>query len=279
MVRTYVCDTQSSQIVPLELAPHSLPARSTGGALAQMRRHIRASTHTQTPRARCLSSNLAHIRRRVASLFRSLGCHGVLERTLCSEMVTTANTTLDLHLLERLGLLVLFRCLLLLLSRLETDLRAENNVLTQSRSVHARSSGFACLGAHFRPVPTLGHAGILFLLYDSAADSLGAAHFFAFFVEEDRYHCFGAVFVAGDLGRRDAGREIGLLIFGPVGATGGILDVGCHGCGLRVVVSVVGGSEVVSLVVEACEVELLRSQDLLNLSIRVSRASRDPTRG
>lgn len=193
-----------------------------------MRRHIGTPTDAQSTLRR-LTSHLAHVRRRITRLLRTLRRHGILERTLCGKVIAAANTAFNLHLLERLGLLILLWSLLLRRTGLKSHLRSEDDVLAEGGGVHAWARRLAGFGPHFRPVPALGYAGVFFLLYHGAADALGAAHFFAFFVEENGYYCFCAVFVAGDLGRGDRGREIGLLILGPIGAAGSVLHVGCHG--------------------------------------------------
>jgi len=147
-------------------------------------------------------------------------------------MVSRTNTTLDLHLLERIGLLVLLGRLLLLATGLEAHRRPEHDILTQRRGVWSRAWRLAGLDAHLGPLSALGDARVFFLFDDGAADALGALDFFAVLVDEDCDYCLAAVLVLGDLRRGDGGGEIGLAVFGPVGAPGGVLYVCCHGCGV-----------------------------------------------
>ncbi|KAI6876537.1 Eukaryotic translation initiation factor 3 subunit [Hortaea werneckii] len=101
---TYVGNSEGSEVVPFKLATHSLT--SSGAALSQVRWHVTAATTTE--RTSCIAAHpLVHVWRRTGSL--ALGRHGVLEGTLGGEVVTATDTTLDLHLLQGLGLLVLLR--------------------------------------------------------------------------------------------------------------------------------------------------------------------------
>lgn len=145
-------------------------------------------------------------------------------------MVSRTNTTLDLHLLQRLGLLILLGRLLLLSTSLEPHNRPEHDVLAQRGSVWSWARRLAGLDAHLGPLSALGYAGVFFLFDDGAADALGAFHLFAVLVDEDCDDGFAAVFVFGDLGWGDGGGEVGFAVFGPVGAPGGVLYVRCHGC-------------------------------------------------
>jgi hypothetical protein len=165
------------------------------------------------------------------------GRHGVLEGTLGGEMVSGTDTALDLHLLERVGLLVLLGRLLLGAAGLEAHGRLEHDVLTQRGGV-SRPGGLAGLLANLGPCAALGDARVLLLLDDGAADALGALYFFAVLVDENGDDGLGAVLILGDLGRGDGGGEIGLAVFGPVD---GFLCVCCHVCGCVCVVEVFQG--------------------------------------
>lgn len=223
---TYVCDTESCKVVALEFAAHPL-ACCARTALSQMRGHISSSCTTETTSCALAALGRSHVCRRGVLARRR---HGVLEGTLGGEMVSGTDTTFDLHLLERIGLLVLLGCLLLRAARLEAGHGLEHNVLTE-RSGVSRACRLASLLADLGPCPALSDARVLLLLDDGAADALGALYFFAVLVDENGDDGFGAVLVLRDLRRGNSGGEIGLAIFGPVD---GFLCVCGHGCGCDV---------------------------------------------
>lgn len=148
-------------------------------------------------------------------------------------MVSRTDTTLDLHLLERIGLLVVLGGLLLCATSLEADRRLEHDVLTESGGICLRARGPASLAAHLGPCAALSYARVLLLLDDGAADALGALYFFAVLVDENGDDGLGAVLVLRDLGRGNGGSEVGLAIFGPVD---GFLCLCCHLCGCAICV-------------------------------------------
>src|SRR4051812_21695076 len=114
---TYVCDTEGSQVVAFEFAAHPL-ACCARTALSQMRGHVASTRTTKTTSGLCTTLGRGHVCR---SSVLAGGRHGVLEGTLRGEMVSGTDTTLDLHLLERIGLLVVLGGLLLHATRLEAD--------------------------------------------------------------------------------------------------------------------------------------------------------------
>jgi hypothetical protein len=142
-------------------------------------------------------------------------------------MVSGTDTTLDLHLLECVGLLVVLGRLLLHAAGLEANRRFEHDVLTECSGV-AWACGLAGLVANLLPCAALSNARVLLFLDDGAADTLGALYFFAVLVDENGDDRLGAVLVLGDLGCGDGSGEVGLAIFGPVD---GFLCVCCHICG------------------------------------------------
>lgn len=174
-----------------------------------MWRDIAAAASSKTSLRSTTTQTLVHIRRGTG--IRTLRRHGVLERTLGSEMVTAANTTLDLHLLELLSLLILLRLRLLLTTRLEARHRAENNILAQRRGIRARTRWLARLRPHLVPLSPLRHARVLLLLDHCSSDALRALDLLALLVEEDRHDRLGAVLVLGDLGCRERGRETAVV--------------------------------------------------------------------
>lgn len=220
---TYVCDTESSQVVALEFAAHPL-ACCARTALSQMRGHVASTRSTKTTSSLCTTLGRGHV---CGCSILASGRHGVLEGTLSGEMVSGTDTTLDLHLLERIRLLVVLGGLLLHAASLEADGGLEHDVLTQCGGV-SRACGLASLVANLRPCAALSDARVLLLLHDGAADALGALYFFAVLVDENGDDGLGAVLVLRDLGRGNGGGEIGLAIFGPVD---GFLCVCCHLCG------------------------------------------------
>ena len=189
-----------------------------------MRGNVASTRTTKSTSSIRTTLGRSHIRR--SSVLAS-GRHGVLEGTLGGEMVSGTDTTLDLHLLERIGLLVVLGSLLLGAASLEADDRLEHDVLAECGGV-SRACGLAGLVANLRPCAALSDARVLLLLDDGAADALGALYFLAVLVDEKGDDGLGAVLVLRDLGRGNGGGEVGLAIFGPVD---GFLCVCCHLCG------------------------------------------------
>jgi hypothetical protein len=147
-------------------------------------------------------------------------------------MVAGTDTTFDLHFLQRVSFLILLRGLVLDAAGLEADLGPEDDVLAQRGRVRVRARAAAGFEAHFRPRPPFRHARVLFLFDDGFADPLRAFDFAAVFVDEDGHDRFGAVFVLGDLGRGEVGRDVGgVFVVGPVGAAGRVLYGGHDGWG------------------------------------------------
>ena len=247
---TYVCDTESSQVVALEFAAHPL-ACCARTALSQMRGHVASTRSTKTASSLCTTLYRSHVHR--CGVLAS-GRHGVLEGTLGGEMVSGTDTTLDLHLLERIGLLVLLGCLFLGAAGLEADRGLEHDVLTECGGV-SRACGLAGLLANLGPCPALSDARVLLLLDDGAADALGALYFFAVLVDENGDDSLSAVLVLGHLGCGNGGGEIGLTVFGPVD---GFLCVCCHVCGCVCGESSQGGCWRVLTVKKPCPARVLR---------------------
>jgi hypothetical protein len=189
-----------------------------------MRGHISSTRTTKTSSSLCATLGGGHV---CGCSVLASGRHGVLEGTLGGEMVSGTDTTLDLHLLERIGLLVVLGSLLLHAAGLEANRGLEHDVLTECGGV-SRACGLAGLVANLFPCAALSNARVLLLLDDGAADALGALYFFAVLVDENGDDGLGAVLVLRDLGRGNGGGEIGLAIFGPVD---GFLCVCCHVCG------------------------------------------------
>ena len=146
----------------------------------------------------------------------ALGGHGVLEGTLCGEMVSGTDTTLDLHLLELLGLLVLLCGGLLGGARLVADLGSEDNVLAEGGGVGLGTGGAASLEAHLGPGATLSDARLLVFSLDDGADALCALDLLALVVQEDGDDGLAAILVLCVLGCGKGGGEIGLVVLGPV---------------------------------------------------------------
>jgi hypothetical protein len=114
---TYVGDSERREIVSLEFAAHALATALGCAALAQMRRHVRAATCTET--ALCLCALFRHrIRCRRCAIVRRR--HRVFERTSSREMLALTDTALDLLVAQLLlqtlllGLATALLCLLCL---------------------------------------------------------------------------------------------------------------------------------------------------------------------
>lgn len=143
-------------------------------------------------------------------------------------MVSATDTTLDLHLLERIGLLGVIWFLFLSLTALEAGLRAENDVLAQGGGVRAWAWWLASLTTHLGPCAALGNTGVLLLLDDCSPDALGALDALAVLVYEDCNYGFGAVLVLCNLwcGNR-VGEVWSVIVICPVGASRRVLYC-CH---------------------------------------------------
>lgn len=76
----------------------------------------------------------------------------------------------------------------------------------------------ALFKAKFGPGATLGHAWIDGLFDNSGADAASGFYFLPFVIKPVRYHCFGAIFVGGNLLGGEGGGVIEFFIVGPVRA-------------------------------------------------------------
>lgn len=223
-METHVRNPQRRQIVSLKLPSHPLSAGASA-SLPEMRRHIPASTRTQSARGIDFILILGQgIDDRPALLNRR---HRVLERTPRSEMLSAADPTLDLLILQgilpRLILLGHARPALRLfrLDGLPVHARPELQVLGDAGGVGLRAFGLALLETEFRPGPPLGDVGVDALAVDGRAGSAGGFDTAAVVVEAVDDRGFGAVFVGGRDRRWQGGRvrDVRLRdIVSPVGA-------------------------------------------------------------
>jgi len=205
----HVGNTQSSAIVAVEFAAHLLACARTA---TQMRGNVAARAGAQT--ASCTAG-------RIVWHFRggdiAFGGHGVLEGTFCGEMVSLANTALDLCVLE-LRLLLRFVALIFVAGFPVGD-GAEGDVFGDGDGVCLWAGGLALFLSEFRPLLSFGDAGVYDLLYDGLLDAPCCLVFLAVFADAVGDYGFGAVFVLDDLLGWEGG-EGGLLVFffRPVGA-------------------------------------------------------------
>ena len=122
---TYVCNSQRSQVVLFVLAAHLLATSSS--TLPQMRGHVAGRSTTETTLRRLVGS------RTVAPSGRLVdGRHGILERTARGKVLSAADPTLDLLVLELILHAALLATFLLCLCRLRLPVHArpEGDVLT-----------------------------------------------------------------------------------------------------------------------------------------------------
>lgn len=192
---TYVCNSESSQIVLLEATTHLL-AGSTTSLSTQVRRNVAGGASTQT------TSSTDLVRAQICSTSRLLdGSHGVLEGTAGCEMLATANTTLDLLVLELVLHAALFR-VLLGFGGLSLPVRAgaEDHVLTDGGGVEGGARRVALLEAELGPRPALGHLWVDVLADYGGLDPASDLHFLVVIIEAVGDDRLGAVFVLGDLG-------------------------------------------------------------------------------
>ena len=132
-------------------------------------------------------------------------------------MLATANSALDLGVLQRRCLLLLDGVLLLLLVRLPVGARSEDDVLTDAGGICLWSAGFALLLAKFLPCLALGDPWVYDCAEDVLAYSACAFDFLALVVEAVGYDVLAAVLVLGDLWLRQIDGIV--LFFRPVCAS------------------------------------------------------------
>ena len=179
-----------------------------------MRRHIARRTSAQST-----GSTLVLVLHSSTTGRLLDGGHGVLEGTAGRKVLATANTTLDLLVLE----LVLHAALLatvllgLLGLYLPVGAGAENNVLADGGGVERRAGGVALLETELGPRPALGDLRVDMFTDDVGLDAAGDLHFLVVIVEAVGDDGLGAVFVRGHLLRGERGGVVEFLVVGPVG--------------------------------------------------------------
>jgi len=114
-------------------------------------------------------------------------------------MVTGTDTTLDLHLLQGLGLFVFVGVDLLDGARLVTDLGPEDDVLAESGGIAVRTGGAVGLDSHLWPSLALCHARLFVDALGDGSQALGALYFFAILVDGNGDDRLGPVLVLGSL--------------------------------------------------------------------------------
>lgn len=209
--KTYVCNSQSRQIVLLEATAHLLATAST--ALPHVRRHVAGVSSTKT--------TLVLLGLGTASTSSGLldGGHGVLERTTSCEMLSTANTTLDLLVLELVLHTALFALLFLLLRVcLPVHRRAEGDVLAYGGGVKGRTRGVALLESELLPFAAFGDLRVDIFTDDGSLDSASNLHFLIIVVKAVGDDGLGAILVRDHLLRGERGGVIEFLVVSPVGA-------------------------------------------------------------
>lgn len=148
------------------------------------------------------------------------GSHGVLEGTASSEMLSAANTTLDLLVLELVLNAALLGALLLFLLgvRLPVDGGTEHDVLTNGGGIEGRSRGVALLKAELLPFAAFGDLGVDVFADNGSLNSAGNLHFLVVIVETVGDDGLGAVLVRDHLLRGERGGVIEFFVVSPVGA-------------------------------------------------------------
>lgn len=135
-------------------------------------------------------------------------------------MLSTANTTLDLLVLQ----LVLHAALLatLLLSLLSVGLPVnagtEDDVLADGGGVERGTDGVALLETELVPFAAFGDLGVDVFADNSGLNSAGDLHFLVVIVVAVGNHGLGAVLVRDHFLRREHGGVIEILVVSPVGA-------------------------------------------------------------
>lgn len=181
-----------------------------------MRRHVAGVSSTETA---LVFLDLGASRTGSALLD---GGHGVLEGTASGEMLSTANTTLDLLVLELVLNAALLGTLLLFFLGvcLPVNLGAEHDVLTYGGGVKGGTRGVALLETELLPFAAFGDLGVDVFADDGGFNSTGDLHFLVVIVETVGDDGLGAVLVRDHLLRGERGGVIEFFVVGPVGAAG-----------------------------------------------------------
>lgn len=129
-------------------------------------------------------------------------------------MVSRADTTLDLRVLE--SILLLDVLALLLIASLPSCDGAEEDILCDRRGICLRAYGFALLGAEFGPLLAFGDARVYHGFDRRLFDAAGRLDLLAVFAERVGYDGFAAVFVFG-YGLLGELERVFVVVFGPVG--------------------------------------------------------------
>lgn len=133
-------------------------------------------------------------------------------------MVSAANTTLDLGILEVVLLLRLLA--LILCARLPSCDRPEQNVLSNGGRIGLWTEGLSFFLSELGPMLALGDTRVDDGFDGRFLDAACGFDLFAVFAERVGDYCLAAILVFGDGLRGKGGGELGVvLLFGPVGAT------------------------------------------------------------
>ena len=210
----HVGNTQGSAIVAVEFAAHLLACARTA---TQMRGNVAARAGAQT--ASCTAG-------RIVGHFCggdvAFGGHGVFEGTFCGEMVSLANTALDLCVLE-LGLLLRFVALIFV-AGFPVGYGAEGDVLGDGDGVCLWACGLALFLSEFRPLLSFSDAWVYDLLYDGLLDAPCLLVFLAVVAPAEGDDGFGSVFVLDDLLWWELVGDLLVFFFRPVGAAVAVLS-------------------------------------------------------
>lgn len=135
-------------------------------------------------------------------------------------MLSTANTTLDLLVLQLVLHAALLATLLLgLLSvGLPVDTRTEDDVLADGGGVERGTCGVALLETELVPFAAFGDLGVDVFADNSGLNSAGDLHFLVVIIVAVGNDGFGAVLVRDHFLRREHGGVIEIFVVSPVGA-------------------------------------------------------------
>lgn len=140
-------------------------------------------------------------------------------------MLSAANTTLDLLVLE-LVLELILRVALLLGVLAPVEAGSEDDVLTDRGGVGGRASAVLCALAKLAPCFSVGYTGVDDFFVRDVADSAGGLDLVSVLVDAERDDGLCSVFVGDGLGRgKVGGGLLDVVVVGPIRSSFAVVEV------------------------------------------------------